>query len=84
MITTGPASVGPSAKGKEMTMINRRNYDPVERWYKLGDVVAWYDRRARVWTSYVINEAGHQISDTVHTCQKETLTGDRDDYEIEG
>lgn len=36
------------------TLVDPKNYDGVECWYRLGDRIAWYDRYIGLWTVYDI------------------------------
>ena len=40
----------------------------------------WYDRSLRVWTGYLVNAAGDQMSDTVHAHDKGDVSLDMAAY----
>lgn len=42
------------------TLIDPRNWVPSDFWFRQGDVIAWYDRRIKLWTVFAIDRAGNQ------------------------
>lgn len=42
------------------TLIDDRNYDAAENWYRRGHRVAFWDRYSKHWIAFDINNAGHQ------------------------
>ena len=45
--------------------LNRKNWDPEERWYRIGLRVAWYDNKSGSWITHLINNLHdrHQVGD---------------------
>lgn len=43
-----------------MSLLDRTNWDRQEQWYTNGTRIAWYDRRIRSWTSYLIDSNKYQ------------------------
>ena len=47
----------PKRKG---SIIDRRNYDASESWYRVGQRIAWWDRYTRTWIAYTLDAKGYQ------------------------
>lgn len=43
------------------TLIDPRNYEAENYWFRQGNVIAWYDRHIRLWTVFAIDCSGNQI-----------------------
>ena len=46
---------------KPGSIIDSRNYDASECWYRLGDRIAWWDRYTRQWIAYTVDHNGYQV-----------------------
>lgn len=42
------------------SLIDPRNYEQADHWYRQGNVIAWYDRYIKLWTVYAVTPEGHQ------------------------
>lgn len=48
------------------TLLDKKNFDSDQRWYSNGVRIAWFDRSLKLWTSYLIDDAKNQRSETLY------------------
>lgn len=53
-----------------MSILDKAFYEKKHYWYRQGNRIAWWDRKLKLWTSYLINEKGSQISETDYANNK--------------
>ena len=56
-----------------MSILDKANWVPAEHWYRKDDQIAWFDKRIGSWTTYMIDELGHQASDAEYYPNKKAL-----------
>lgn len=49
-----------TTENRNGSLIDRRNWDASNHWYRQGNVIAWYDRYTKLWTVYAITADGMQ------------------------
>jgi len=54
-----------------MGLLDRSNYDPNQQWYTNGIRIAWWDRRIKSWTTYLIDSRNHQRTPAEYFANKE-------------
>lgn len=53
-----------------MSILDKKNWDESEAWYRDDDQIAWYDKSIKSWTTYMVTDAGHQNSDAAYYANK--------------
>ena len=53
-----------------MSLLDRKNWDENENWYRVDDQIAWWDWRIKSWTTYMVSDSGHQKSDCAYYANK--------------
>lgn len=43
-----------------MGLLSRKNWNPTQYWYSNGVRIAWWDRKIKAWTSYLIDAQRNQ------------------------
>jgi hypothetical protein len=59
------------------SLIDRRNWEPENYWFRQGMAIGWYDRGQRLWTVYRIDADGNQVSGTRYYAKAEHLVADQ-------
>lgn len=65
-------------------LLDLENWDADENWYRLGCRIAFWDRACKSWTSYLVDENGHQMTEAEYWANRSLLEVCEDAGHFEG